>query len=127
MKRPNLCWILLFPFFVTRTLFSQPEYIRSYVCYKSSGPIAVDGKLTEPSWQKAEWTSLFADIEGDKRPGPRFATRAKMLWDDKYLYIAAELEEPDVWATLKERDAVIFYDNDFEVFIDPDGYTHQYY
>jgi hypothetical protein len=50
-----------------------------------------------------------------------------MLWDDEYLYVAADLEEPDVWGTLTERDAVIFQDNDFEVFIDPDGDTHAYY
>ena len=34
--------------------------------------------------------------------------------------------EPDLWATLKQRDTVIFYNNDFEVFIDPDGDTHNY-
>jgi hypothetical protein len=50
-----------------------------------------------------------------------------MLWDDENWYLAAELEEPDVWATLTERDSVIFHDNDFEVFIDPDGDTHVYY
>jgi hypothetical protein len=54
-------------------------------------------------------------------------THAKLLWDDSNLYIAAELEEPDVWAKLKQRDTVVFYDNDFEVFIDPDGDTHAYY
>ena len=37
------------------------------------------------------------------------------------------MEEPDVWATLTARDSVIFHDNDFEVFIDPDGDTHEYY
>ena len=50
-----------------------------------------------------------------------------MLWDDKYFYIAAELEEPHVWATLTKHDSVIFHDNDFEVFIDPDGDNHEYY
>jgi hypothetical protein len=50
-----------------------------------------------------------------------------MLWDSTYLYFAAELEEPHVWATLTDRDAVIFYDNDFEVFIDPNGDTHEYF
>src|SRR5207248_1081011 len=54
-------------------------------------------------------------------------TRVKMLWDDDFFYIAAEMEEPHVWATLKEHDAVIFQDNDFEVFIDPDGDNHEYY
>ena len=44
-----------------------------------------------------------------------------MLWDDHYLYIGAELEEPDLQASLTEHDSVIFHDNDFEVFVDPDG------
>ncbi len=42
-----------------------------------------------------------------------------MLWDDDYLYIAAELEEPAIKATLTEHDSVIFHDNDFEVFVKP--------
>ena len=45
----------------------------------------------------------------------------KMLWDDDYLYIAGIIEEDDVTASLTERDAIIYRDNDFEVFIDPDG------
>jgi hypothetical protein len=32
-----------------------------------------------------------------------------------------------VWATLTQHDAVIFHDNDFEVFIDPNGDTLEYY
>jgi hypothetical protein len=50
-----------------------------------------------------------------------------MLWDDNCFYIAAELEEPHVWATLTNHDSVIFHDPDFEVFIDPDGDRHNYY
>ena len=49
-----------------------------------------------------------------------------MLWDDTYLYVGALLEEPHVWATLTQHDSVIFHDNDFEVFIDPDGDNHEY-
>ena len=69
----------------------------------------------------------FVDIEGDRKPAPPFMTRVKMLWDDALLYIGADLEEPHVWATFTKRDSVIFHDNDFEVFIDPDGDTHAYY
>jgi hypothetical protein len=50
-----------------------------------------------------------------------------MLWDDRFLYIGAMLDEPQLWATLTKRDTIIFYDNDFEVFIDPDGDNHEYY
>ena len=44
-----------------------------------------------------------------------------------YFYVAAEMEEPHVWGTLTEHDSVIFHDNDFEVFIDPDGDNHEYF
>lgn len=100
---------------------------KQYVCYQSLETLTIDGKLDEESWQKAAWTDEFIDIQGEQMPKPRFSTRAKMLWDEQYLYIAAYLDEPHVWGTLTERDAVIFYDNDFEVFIDPDGDTHYYY
>ena len=100
---------------------------KHYVCYKKADAIKIDGILDEKSWARAEWTDYFVDIEGDLKPQPRFKTRAKMLWDNKFLYIAAELEEPQLWGTIKKRDSVIFRDNDFEVFIDPDGDTHKYY
>jgi hypothetical protein len=98
-----------------------------YIACRPVGKIAIDGKLDEPSWQRAEWTEYFVDIEGDGSPLPRFKTRAKMLWDDTYFYVAADMEEPHVWATLTARDTTIYHDNDFEVYIDPDGDTHEYY
>lgn len=100
---------------------------RGYVCYRASSPVTPDGILDEQAWGAVPWTDNFVDIEGLTKPAARFKTHAKMLWDDKNFYIAAELEEPDVWATLRQRDTVIFFDNDFETFIDPDGDTHTYY
>ncbi len=97
-----------------------------YVCYRATEPVNVDGRLDEKTWESAAWSEDFGDIEGSLKPKPRFRTRVKMLWDDQALYIAAELEEPHVWATLKEHDSVIFHDNDFEVFLDPDGNSHLY-
>ena len=100
---------------------------RQYICFRSNIDIKVDGKMNEPVWQHVQWTEDFVDIEGELKPMPRFRTRVKMLWDEVYFYIFAEMEESDVWATLKKRDSIIFYDNDFEVFIDPNGDTHRYY
>src|SRR6185436_990725 len=108
-------------------LEAMPFAPKRYVAYRAPSRLTIDGKLDEPGWSAAPWTEAFVDIEGDRRPAPRFRTRAKMLWDDDYLYVAADMEEPDVWGTLTERDSVIFHDNDFEIFIDPDGDTHAYY
>ena len=111
----------------TSLRFPPKPQPKGYVCYRTTFPVSPDGVLDEPAWAAAPWTDYFTDIEGSVKPAPKLKTRAKMLWDDSNLYIAAELEEPHVWSNLKQRDTVIFYDNDFEVFIDPDGDTHAYY
>ena len=126
---------ILTPFFLLCTIWAwgqqYPGYAyhpEQYVALRSLTALEVDGKLDEASWQKAAWSSDFVDIEGDHAPAaPYHQTRVKMLWDDTYLYIGAELEEPHIWATYTNRDAVIFHENDFEVFIDPDGDSHNYY
>ncbi len=92
-----------------------------------TGTIVIDGKLDESAWARAKWSEPFTDIEGSSRPAPRFRTRVKMLWDATYWYIAADIQEPDLWATITEHDAVIFRDNDFELFIDPSGTAHRYF
>lgn len=99
----------------------------SYVLYRAPDSLEIDGRFDEQAWQDAEWSGPFVDIRGEERPAPDLQTRVKMLWDDRYFYIAAELEEPDVWATFTERDAAIFREDAFEVFIDPNGDTHNYY
>ncbi|KAJ3345521.1 hypothetical protein HDU83_004028 [Entophlyctis luteolus] len=60
-------------------------------------------------------------------PAPRFRTRAKMLWDLDYLYFACEMEEPHVWTNISEKNSVIYWQNDWEIFIDPDGDGLNYY
>ena len=98
-----------------------------YICGRASGRFTVDGDIKKTAWESAAWTEDFVDIEGAAKTAPRFRTRVKMLWDDDYFYVAAELEEPHVWATLTQHDSVIFQDPDFEVFIDPNGDSHDYY
>ena len=98
-----------------------------YRCLKTSTPPSFDGDLETGVWASAAWTRPFRDIEGDHRPRPHFRTTAKMLWDDEFLYVACTMEEPDVWATYDKRDMIVFHENDFEVFIDPDGDGNEYY
>ncbi len=98
----------------------------TYVCYKVPSPIQVDGKLSPGEWDKIPWTSDFVDIEGDKREKPFMQTRAKMAYDEQGMYFAALMEEPHVWANLVQHDTVIFYDNDFEIFLNPTNDTHNY-
>ena len=98
-----------------------------YTVYRAVVPIKVDGQIDEKEWGTAPLSRDFADILGDAKPRPLFKTNVKMLFDDQLFYIAAILEEPHVWGTLTNHDAVIFHDNDFEVFIDPDRDLLNYY
>ncbi len=123
-------FLCVFASFLVANLSGQTQAFpepKGYVCYQTLTPLDIDGKGTEVSWQNAPFTDLFIDIEGDKKPLPTFDTRVKVLWDSSYFYFYAEMEEPHLWAKITKRDAVIFYDNDFEIFIDPDGDTHNYH
>ncbi|MCD8270602.1 MAG: carbohydrate-binding family 9-like protein [Parabacteroides sp.] len=98
----------------------------TYVYYKTPAPIKIDGKLSPEEWDAIPWTTDFVDIEGDKRLAPLLQTRAKMTYDDNGMYFAVLMEEPHVWATITEHDAVIYQDNDFEIFLNPTNDTHNY-
>ncbi len=97
-----------------------------YDCERLPGTPVIDGRISEEEWKGSDWTEDFVDITGSGEY-PSLRTQARMAWDDDYLYVAARMEEPHVQATLTEHDAVIWHDNDFEIFIDPDGDTHEYY
>ena len=110
--------------------FPEPriEYSpKTYVCHKAATSILVDGKLNDDAWSASKWTDSFVDIEGSLKPIPYYDTKVKMTWDDNYFYFGAYMEDPHVWAKITARDAVIYKDNDFEIFLDPDGDTHNYY
>ncbi len=123
--RLTLWLILLAPAVASAQDAGSPP--KSYLCHRAASPLRIDGLPDEAAWKAAPWTDDFVDIEGAAKPRPRFRTRAKLLWDDEYLYIAADLEEPDVWATLTQHDSVIFRDNDFEVFLNPSGDSRNYF
>lgn len=99
-----------------------------YVCQRATKPFSLDGNILKEFWDDAPFTNDFVDIEGVDFPKkPYFKTQAKMLWDSENFYFGAILYGDEIWGTLTERDCVIFYDNDFEIFIDPDSDSHGYF
>jgi hypothetical protein len=96
--------------------FPWPESrIARYTARRTAGPIVVDGRLDEAGWQAAERSPRFSDLV---RGAPGIHdTRAAVLWDDQYLYVAYWVEEPFVEGTLTERDSLIYKNNDVELFI----------
>jgi hypothetical protein len=101
-----------------------PQEPAHYTCYRTAGPLTIDGKLDEPSWQLAPRSCRFVDIVTGKPAW--FDTRVAILWDDDYLYFGFAAEEPNVWATLTARDSRIYEDNDLEVFIAGDDAYYEF-
>lgn len=88
-------------------LHAQSNLPRQYHAHRANTPITIDGKAGRKEWQGAKWSEPYTDIEGDLKPKPTYQTRMKMKWDEQYLYILAKLDEPHLWATLTQRDAII--------------------
>jgi hypothetical protein len=96
--------------------FPWPEdRVAHYTAYRTAGPMQIDGRLDEPDWAPAPRSPRFVDLITG-RPTIH-DTHAAVLWDDTNLYVGFWVEEPFVEAALTERDALIFTENDVELFI----------
>lgn len=100
---------------------------KQYSILKISEAINIDGIADEKDWYRAPWTEEFTDIETGSKVDDNKRARCKMLWDSAYLYVFAEFSEQDIWATITEQDAPVFRDNAFELFVNPDGSTFNYF
>ena len=89
--------------------------LSTYTCRRTVDQIVIDGELTEQSWLKAESTGNFPLYDG-KRSSP-VRTTAKMVWDDRSLYIAIECEDPDIYATYRNRDDPLWVQDVVEVYV----------
>lgn len=95
--------------------------IQRYTALRVAAPITIDGRLDEPGWKNATWSPRFVDILTGGRT--IHDTRAAVLWDDSYLYVAYRVEEPFVHARFTNHNDFIYQDNDVECFIaGPDAY-----
>jgi hypothetical protein len=87
-----------------------------YVARRASGAIVADGTASSQAWTEAPRTARFVDLVTGAPAA--LDTTASVLWDDDNLYIAFWAAEPAVSATMTNRDELLFFENDLEVFID---------
>jgi len=109
------------------------SYPRTYVAYRNfDRDLVIDGRLDDAAWQEVGFSEKFVDIS--TATAPRLDTNVKMRFDDEFLYIGGRMQETMLAANItytchcndEPGDQVIFHDNDFEVFVDADGSTHNY-
>ena len=87
-------------------------------CPRRVHPIPVDGDLSKPAWRDAVRSPRFVDMVSGEPA--LYDTRVACQWDDEKFYVAYWVEEPQVRATLTERDSFIWNDNDVEIFVGGD-------
>jgi len=97
----------------------KPEIPRKrYVARRTDKPIKIDGKLDEAAWKDAPSTGPFVNTMSG---GPADqSTEAKLLWDDKFLYVGFENADTDVWSDLPKHDDKLWTEEAVELMIDAD-------
>ncbi len=89
--------------------------LEHYTCHRTSHKLTIDGDLDKPAWREAPKSRRFVDLVSG-RPG-FLESRLASLWNDEALYVAFWVSEPNVQARLAERDALVWNENDVEIFI----------
>eukprot|EP01063_Lacrimia_lanifica_P030080 TRINITY_DN4725_c0_g1_i1.p1 TRINITY_DN4725_c0_g1~~TRINITY_DN4725_c0_g1_i1.p1 ORF type:complete len:546 (+),score=181.64 TRINITY_DN4725_c0_g1_i1:55-1692(+) len=134
------------------------HYPQQYVVAKLQGEgIAIDGDLNDSGWAGVPWLDDFLDLAGPRYAGKgaktweeasreyaaRFTgeanpTKVKMRYDDRYVYVGAELTTRQVAATVTGHcdelksdvwsgtPVLPYFDDDFEVFINPSQDNYYY-
>jgi Carbohydrate family 9 binding domain-like len=92
---------------------------KRYVARKVKTPPKLDGKLDDAAWKDAPASDAFVNTLTGAPVEQK--TTAKMVWDDKNLYIAFDNVDADVWAELTKHDDKLWTQEVDEVMIDADG------
>lgn len=99
--------------------------VRKAECRRATRPLKINGVIDEVAWDDAQEIKDFA-VFWDKRK-PATATTARLLWDDRYLYFAAEMDDADLFALVKDRNGRTWEDDVFELFFKPRADRPAYY
>lgn len=93
---------------------ASEEKLAHYTCFRAPEHFVIDGNLDKNVWKAAAKSHRFVDLVTGE--SSFFDTRMACLWDEKALYIAFWIAEPQVRASLTQRDSFVWFDNDVEVF-----------
>jgi len=102
----------------------EEDQIAHINCGRIREPLAIDGCLEKPEWKNAEKSRRFVDLVNGEQAF--LNTQAAALWDEKALYIGFWIEEPLIRASLTERDSLIWFDNDVEVFFEGEDCYYEF-
>lgn len=94
--------------------FADPP---AYTAMKAGCPMAMDGVLNEPAWQKAQPMSPF--VFPWYESGEQEQTETKIVWDNERIYIAFKCSDKNIWADHFRQNDPVYLDDTGEAFICP--------
>lgn len=123
LSKTRYCRLFVLSLFVlaaSSPLMGQEEAAAerpSVVVPRVSQPIQIDGKLDDDGWNQAAELGFRDNRTGGPIP---LATRAWIAYDDEFLYFAFDCVDPNIWATMENRDEHLWTEEVVEVFLQPD-------
>lgn len=92
-------------------------------------PVTIDGEMTEPAWTTTPKVLLAWQTTLDKqaRPVSRPGAWVRLLWDDRFLYMAARCRDRDLIASLTRRDSKVWKEDALEFFLKPEDGDSPYF
>jgi|TARA_B110000438_G_scaffold269127_1_gene285255 hypothetical protein len=79
--------------------------------------MTIDGRLDEAAWEAAVDVGAFEFPWWEA--GEKEQTRARLLWDDEYLYVSFVCDDAYISGVHTERDSPVYDDDCVEVFTSP--------
>ena len=86
--------------------------------------LVLTGQADDPLWQQAPVITL---AEADTGQPPQLATTVRLLYNQKYLYVAYVCVADTVRATLTKRDDPLYTEEVVETFLAPSGSFRSFY
>jgi hypothetical protein len=117
----RISWLLLCLF---GACLAWAAELPTCVCKHVDRDLVLTGKADDPLWATAETVRLSDADTGAK---PAYDTTVRMLWSNKYLYIAFACEDPLVRTNITQHDGELFTQDVTEVFLAPTGCWRNYF
>src|SRR6058998_3010824 len=78
-----------------------PPTATTATAVRAAHPPAIDGRDDDPVWREAPAITQFREFQPKQDGDPRFATEAKVAYDDRYLYVFIRAFDPHPDSILK--------------------------
>jgi len=93
------------------------KYVTTHI--ESGEAPKIDGLLHDESWSRVDWSGDYVELSPEENTPPHEQTKLKILYDDKYLYVAFRCYDQDPQGVVRRLSRRDGFDGDWvEINID---------